>query len=365
MITSEILKFSTQVNNGLTDTSGDGVSLAFDKKFGIMFCVYMPGPQGRYGESRGRISLSYFPASQPTNIRFVDISCDKDVYVPNILSLGDGRVRIFYEKDSKSDCDHETVWRDFDFRTGELTEETQVMLKREDGNIVPLNTTEQFTYLEKRGFHNHTYLATEQIVFGASTFFDRGDGYIYGTLTSYLAEPILYRSNDNLETLEFFAVCPYTAQYEADYKIVDGKIYLIFRTNKDIDSIGYTTSDDMGKTWSEAVYFKDSIQCRPRAIVSQGKVIFSYNYFNTFTANRPAIQQGRTSVCMVSCPDMTKRVDLWCKSGIVNVSLCDVLGDVYLAYSSSPSALEYHNGNPLVRGKDSVRYVRLGDLFEE
>ena len=74
------LENSVQINDGLTQTSADGAVLAFDKKYGIMFCSYMPGRQGSYGESRGRISLSYFPATQPTNIRFVDIAEDDDIY---------------------------------------------------------------------------------------------------------------------------------------------------------------------------------------------------------------------------------------------------------------------------------------------
>ena len=35
-----------------------------------------------------------------------------------------------------------------------------------------------------------------------------------------------------------------------------------------------------------------------------------------------------------------------------------------MAYSTSILSLEYQNGNPLVRGKDAVRYVNLGDLTE-
>ncbi|MBR6748023.1 MAG: hypothetical protein IKM07_03715, partial [Clostridia bacterium] len=57
------LEYSTQINDGLTQTSADGAALAFDSKYGIMFCAYMPGFQGHYGESRGKIALSCFPAS--------------------------------------------------------------------------------------------------------------------------------------------------------------------------------------------------------------------------------------------------------------------------------------------------------------
>ena len=74
----------------------------------------MPGPQGRYGESRGRISLTYFPASQPTNSQTVDIAFGNKEYVPNVISLGDGKVRVLYEKNSVSDGDHPICYKDYD-----------------------------------------------------------------------------------------------------------------------------------------------------------------------------------------------------------------------------------------------------------
>lgn len=356
---------SVQINNGFTDTSADGASLAFDKKYGIMFCAYMPGPQGHYGESRGRIALSYFPASQPTNIRFITISEDEDVYCPNILGLGDGKVRVIYEKTSRRDGDHFMCFRDFCFLDETFGEESIIMLKKSDGAIVPLTGSEQFSYLEKNGHHNHTYCKSEQISFGSHTIFRSDDGFVYGAVTSYLAEPILYRSSDNLATLEFFAICPYTAQYEMDYKFLNDKIYGIFRTDKDIDSVAFVVSEDFGKTWSEPSYFEGSIQCRPRLIIYKNDILMSYNYFNDDTKNRPAIQQGRTSVRLVFGEERVVVADLYSRYGIVNICLCDILNDVYMAFSTSELALEYQNGNPKVRGKDAIRYIKLGNLISD
>ena len=364
---AEILERSVQINNGLKETSGDGPALVFDSKYGIMFCAYMPGHQGSYGESRGRIALSYFPASQPTNIRFVEISTDKDVYCHNAFGLGDGKVRVFYEKDSRAEGDHDMCYKDFDFITQTLSEEKVLMLKREDGQVVKLTTTEQFKYLEDHGYKNHTYLKTEQISFGSHSIFRGEDGYVYGVISSYLAEPILYRSKDNLETVEFFAICPYTAQYEMDYKFLNGKIYGVFRTPPEIDSLFYTTSDDMGKTWSEATVIKDSVSCRPRVINYGEHILVVANHFDSDTGNRPEIQQGRTSLRLyfaengAPCEE-NMIMELYNKCGMVNIAIVNILGDAYLAYSTSELALEYQNGNPKVRGKDSVRYVKLGDL---
>lgn len=367
---SEILNFSVQINDGFTQTSADGISLAFDTKYGIMFCAYMPGLQGSYGESRGKIALTYFPASQPTNSKTVTVITEKDAYVPNIISLGDGKVRVFYEKNSRADCDHYIGYKDFDFITEVLSEEKIVMLKKDNGEVVPLTGSEQFAYLKSHGFTNQEYKCSEQISIGSHTIFRGGDGFVYGAITSYFAEPILYRSKDNLATLEFFAICPYLAQYEMDYKFLNGKIYGVFRTPPERDSIYFVTSEDNGKTWSEPYLIKDSVSCRPRLINYSNGVLVVANHYNDNTGNRPDIQQARTSVRMYLVKDgevpneKTMIKELYSKCGIVNVAICNVLGDAYLAYSTSECALEYQNGNPKVRGKDAIRYVKLGDLEE-
>ena len=367
---SGILDHSVQINDGLTQTSADGASLVFDSRYGIMFCIYMPGHHGSYGESRGRICLTYFPASQPTNSRTIEIASGHMEYVPQIVGLGDGKVRAIYEINSRDEGDHLLIYRDFDYLTGTLTDEQIVMLRREDGSLVPLTQSEEFAYLEDHGYFNHTHLKTEQIIAGGCTVFRGTDGLHYGAVSSYLSEVILYRSRDALATVEFFAICPQVAQYEFDYKFLNGTIYAIYRTNRPADSIAYTTSADNGVTWTEPVYLRESITCRPRMIVSNGHILFAYNYFNADTGNRPEIQQGRTSIRLHlgECVDPHESpvvADLYSKYGIVNIALADVLGDVYLAYSTSELALEYQNGNPRVRGKDSIRYVKLGELTAE
>lgn len=355
---------SVQINDGFTQTSADGACLAFDSKYGIMFCSYMPGLQGNYGESRNKVSLSYFPASQPTNIRFVDISQGNDEYLPNILSLGEGKVRVFYEKFSRKEGDHPLCYKDFDYLTNTLSEEKYVMVKKEDGSIVPYCLSVVFEYLEANGCNNHIYCKTEQI--GCCTPF-KHNGYVYGGAVSLLAEVALFRSKDDMATLEFFAVFPKQAQYEFDYRIVDDKIYAVYRTEPENDSIYYTYSSDMGKNWSEPLLIKDSVSCRPRILLSGDRIIAAYNHYNDDTGNRPKMQQARTTVRLAEVENDTLNTEnilaeIYSKCGIVNICVTDVLGDLYMAYSTSELALEYQNGNPRVRGKDAIRYLKLGDF---
>ena len=66
---------------------------------------------------------------------------------------------------------------------------------------------------------------------------------------------------------------------------------------------------------------------------------------------------------MVYGEERTAVADLYSEYGIVNVGLVEILNDIYMAYSTSELALEYQNGNPLVRGKDAIRYIKLGNLI--
>ena len=359
-----MLEHAVQISDGLKNTCADGASLAFDSKYGIMFCAYMPGFLGDYGESRGKIALSYFPAAQPTNIRYVEVSSGNEEYVPNILSLGDGKVRVFYEKYSRAPGDHPICYKDFDFVTEHLGEERQVMLRQADGTLTPLGLSHVFAYLENQGYHNHVFLQTEQIIFGGCTLFREPDGTVYGALSGELSETVLYRSQDNLATIEFFAVFPHQVQYEFDYLLHEGKIWAIYRTNQEPEGIYWSVSENMGRTWQQPEALPESIQCRPRIVLHNGKVLMAYNYFNNRTENRPEVIMGRTAIrfCVIEKGRPVQTRELHSKYGIVNISLLDLLGDLYMAFSTSVAALYYQNGSPWVRGKDAVRYICLGNM---
>ena len=361
------LDLSTQINNGLAETSSDGASLAFDTKYGIMFCAYMPGRHGAYGESRGKIALSYFPASQPTNIRYVTIAEGHTEYVPNIISLGDGKVRVSYELNARDEGDHPVCYKDFNYLTGEISEEKTVMVKKENGELVGLCQSVEFEYLEAHGYTEHHHNTTEQIIFGGHTPFRDENGVVYGAITTEYSEVILYRSEDDMATLEFFAVFPEPVTYEFDFKYLNGRLHAIYRTHYDKDNNRYAYSDDNGKTWSTPIALADSIGCRPRMIVHNGHILMAYNVYNVDTGNRHIIPGGRCElrICLgeEETPNSNTCVaDIQTKYGIVNVALVDIMGDAYMAYSTSQCALEYHNGNSAVRGKDAIRYIKLGDL---
>jgi len=145
-------------------------------------------------------------------------------------------------------------------------------------------------------------------------------------------------------------------------------MYLIYRTNNKENSILFSTSSDMGKTWTEPIALDESINCKPRIIHYDGGLLMAYNYSNDETVNKRIDSTNRTAIKLrlVDNDDPNKctvAADLINKCGIVNLSIVEILGDVYLAYSTSEAPIEYINYDgpgPVVHGKDSMRYVKLG-----
>ena len=94
----------------------------------------------------------------------------------------------------------------------------------------------------------------------------------------------------------------------------------------------------------------------------------AYNYYNDDAKNHRIVTRTRNAVKLriVDNDDPNKctvAADLINKWGLVNVSVVEILGIVYIAYSTSELPVEYINYDgpgPVVNGKDSMRYVKLG-----
>ena len=83
----------TQISDGLTQTAACASAVVYDKQNGLVFVSYKTGLPKRYGESTGKLCLSVFPPSQPTNIRHRVID----------IGVGQSRRAIFEETASPSE----------------------------------------------------------------------------------------------------------------------------------------------------------------------------------------------------------------------------------------------------------------------
>ena len=148
---------------------------------------------------------------------------------------------------------------------------------------------------------------------------------------------------------------------------------VVYRLTLTTDS-GFTSSKDMGKTWTEPVMLEKSINCRPRMLHYNGGILMAYNYLYTEAPPSKILNNNRTAIklCMVNPENPNESevlAELYNRREIVNISVAEIFGDVYLAYSTSEAPLEYINyfgpNIPVIHGKDAIRYVKLGNFMED
>ncbi|MBQ7256169.1 MAG: hypothetical protein IJS60_00560 [Abditibacteriota bacterium] len=355
-----LLDFAVQVNDGLTQTNASAVECHFDSKYGIVFCAYLTG-FGNYGEARGKVGLSYFPATQPTNSKHIIISDEDGVYEPNILGLGNGSVRVFYVK---SFGDRQYYFKDFNFITQSLSVEKPVKVNV-NNRIIDLTPHWFKNYLYENSFKDFDDASyTNHGLILTSNLKKYGD-IVWGTLTSYNYYPIIWTSDDNMATLKPQTIFPIVCDFELDLCIKDNVLHTIARCHD--GNIRYITSKDFGKTWDKSVILENGSSCRPQIIVYNNQILIGYNIKDTNTGHRPKVAD-RTHIKLLlgnnPNPNLNKCIlDFHSIYGVVYFRIIDILGDLYMAFSDSQIGLESINTDSEEEdGKEAVRYVKLGHL---
>lgn len=207
-----------------------------------MFLVYMTGTGTSYGESTGRICLSVFSPSQPTNVRFrrVDegIGGTRGILSGCAYRIGPAKIRILF---ATARGEIAAYYRDYDFLTDTLSERHEVKLKI-DEKLYRIDNESYSYYLALQGLGGTD---------NASPIINRPceyNGELYTALTiDGVYYPILCKIKDDV--LEPFAVCSVMGTYEFRYYIDDTGIHGVYRVPKDglgVEKTGYAYSDDMG-----------------------------------------------------------------------------------------------------------------------
>lgn len=353
---------AVQVNNGLVQTSASDAELAYDKRYGLVFLTYMSA-RGLYGEQGGKISVSYFPTNQPTNSRTILITKSTRVYEPNIVSIGDGIVRVFYRKSDNSYWYKDlTISVDDDDNIVEtLTKENVVKF-----NGVQFNRESLQNYLVGKGYTHEIPSVNATIISGRIR---RYGTKIYTTFCAAKSNPVLVESSDNGATWEPFAISPYMCSYEFEYVILDGVIHAVYRID-DFDvtnAIRYISSSNNGETWSQPVELTNSTQTRPSILVYDNQILIQFNEFDNNTKDFTEISRGRTKVKLIcgntSNPNDWKVVaSLQSKYGMVYPCVFTINKDVYMSFSDSQQSLQNKNTGELEQGKESLRWIKLKKL---
>ena len=359
-----IVEKATQVNNGLDESAACGSTVVYDPAYGVVFLVYMTGTRTSYGESSGRLCLSVFSPTQPTNIRFrrIDegVGGSRGLLCGCAYSIGPGKIRMLFTTTKV----HVAAWyRDYDFVTDTVSERTEVLLRVED-SLLP---TDNDSYKKLLALHGFSGVSDAACIVNRPCVYN---GEVYTALTvDGVYYPVLCKIKDNV--LEPFAFCPVQGTYEFRYCINDTGIFGVYRYPVDDHGVaksGWAFSYDGGKTWENEL-FADGVQSRPDILLYYDKPLIIYNYRSDRSIqNFPPMHNHRNAIRMLY--DGKVILDCFEKYGIVEHFTVSICGDLYMAFSTCEQALSVvsgtawiEEGRPVEQGKEEIKWVKLGYLI--
>ena len=359
-----IVAASTQINNGMEECAACASNVVYDKKYGLVFLVYMTGTRTSYGESSGRICLSVFSPTQPTNIRFrrVDdwLGGTRGVLCMCAWLIGDAKIRILFTT-TKGQLG--AFYRDYDFLTDTVSDRTEVFLQVNNLQL-PVNND---SYKQLVAGFGLTDISDAQCIINKPCVYN--DEIYTAVSLDGVHYPVLCKIKENL--LVPFAFCPVQGTYEFRYYIDETGIHGVFRHPVDdqgIGKTGYVFSSDNGKTWSSNI-FEDGIQSRPDILPYYGKPLIIYNYYDhSSIQNFPVMHNHRNAIKMLYDGKVIYRC--FEKYGIVEHTTVSISGDLYMAFSTCEQGLSVANetawiecGIPVEQGKEEIKWVKLGYLL--
>ena len=369
----DIINNSIQINDGLKETCAASNSNAYDKEYGILFCSHNShglSAYPSYGESDGRTVLQAFPPEQPWNKREMIIDegtgANRKVLSPNLLGLGKGKVRIFWNEHHTDNC---IKYREYDFVTDKLgdTQKAKMLLNGQEVDITPENAK---AYVSSKGF---TPPGTSNTII--NKFFKAADGTIYTSITlDTNCYGIICKVTNNY-LMEPIAICPTITQYELPTVVNGTNIYCLGRKQGEA-GIFFQMSKDMGVTWESMKTMTAGIASRPMLDWYRGGLLITYNYKNTSsTENFPPMHNYRNAIKMLwgleEDPNKNQVIlDVFSKYGFVEYSIANVYDEIYFIYSNTRKALSvannkawYENGSYVEQGKEQINYAKMGYLF--
>lgn len=360
-----LVEKAVQVNNGLEEAAACGSTVVYDPAYGLVFLVYMTGTRTSYGESTGRICVSVFSPTQPTNIRFrhIDegIGGSRGVLCGCAYLVGPATVRILFTTTKGRVA---AYYRDYDFLNDTVSDRTEVFLRLSGKDV----TVDNETYTKLIAEQGFTDAGSAPCIINRPCAYN---GELYTALTVDCPYyPVLCKIEGNV--LVPFAFCPIKGTYEFRYYIDDTGIHGVFRDPVDdhgVKNTGYAFSGDGGKTWSKEV-FADGVQSRPDILPYCGKPLIIYNYrSNRSVQNFPPMHNHRNAIKMLH--DGKVILNCFEKYGIVEHFTISICGDLYMAFSTCEQALSVvsgtawiEEGRPVEQGKEEIKWVKLGCLLD-
>lgn len=252
-------------------------------------------------------------------------------------------------------------WRDWNPATGEVCGEGMFKCRiYQCGATEPLTPILLTRYLNEKGFVGHAMTRTyrDQLITHSHACWV--GGAFYGTLTSSLSQPIVFRCTDG-ETLELLGVVPTLCEYECALSYLNGTFYAFGRK---MPGDNFYVSNDGCRTFRSVGRLPDGEQ-RPQLTVWKDRLLIAFSAPDEKPNN---IRNGRNNIHL-----------LWGEGANLGryrelLHEIDPLGIVY--YDIVPRGDELHvlwsdaRRFPdkviwgAVQGKDRILYGKLSSLLE-
>ena len=339
-------------------TCGSAPLSCFDAASRTVYAPYLASRTG-FGEQHEIVALASIPVDRPSEARntvLLEAGVPKDGIVfsqvidPFAILLG-GRVRVFALVDT-----FRYMYVDFDPATGEIGPLSPAMCRLEpDGERRPLDGDALREGLEALGLTGYNLGADpgEHLICTAKPSWD-GDAF-YGTVTSGLSQPVVFRCGDG-ETFDFVGAVPALAKYECQIAKVGGRLFALLRGAEKED---FFVSDDDGRTFAPICRLGIA-ETRPQLMAWRGRLLLGCS----FNGEEPSIvRNGRNNLhlylaspaCPIDLHEILHEVD---PLGIVYYDLVDV-GDGLVALWSDGRRFPDKIIWGCRQAKDRVLFARL------
>ena len=255
-------------------TCGSAPVLCYDPIRRTIYAPYLASRRG-FGEQHEIVALSAIPVDRPDKaantvllevgkpLNGVDLS---QVIDPFAILVG-GKVRIFALVNATR------YYRiDFDPATGEVGSLLPVSCRLFGGERRPLDADALAAALSSFGFSgwNLSADAGEHLICTAKPTWD-GNAF-YGTVTSGLSQPVVFRCEDG-ETFDFIGAVPALAKYECQLALAGGRFFALLRGATGPD---YFVSDDGGRTFVP-VRRLGIAETRPQLMSWRGRLLLAFS----------------------------------------------------------------------------------------
>ncbi|MGJ1244275.1 hypothetical protein [Sphingobacterium multivorum] len=363
-----INNYKIQISDGFLNAASAS-HLQINKK-GIAFVSYLGGVGLNFGESPGRIMLSIFPVTQPSQSKHYLIKEGEMAFESNCMMISDDILRVNYFLNGYDFVNlKQNKFKDFNLSTKEISVEQQ----------------SKITYNNVAYDLNNESISNILLLNGINANFNWGvidvcrpilrNGYNYKALCSvsmpnYQPQPIVFvRSNDGFATMEYVGCLNVGCMYECqmEYDTIAGKWHILYRTSTGISYVN--TSDFINFSISQTV--DNSITSRPCILKYKNKIIIVTNKGTTVTGLvggvLPVNSRSRIVGQILNSTNINLSeivFDISSRYGIVYPSIVDRNGELHMVFSDGSAQIEFSN-NTGNQGKDSIFYYKIGEIQGE